>query len=338
MDEFCWEEPIHPSIWKAGAASLQATKPTGETPYEVPGIYQDWTTDTRNKPSFEFSDIYSEMQNIGDWLSTLDSSTIVTTENHQADSKKNESECLQEEEPTTLGDDQDETDLRDGAAFGGILEAEWNQHFGGSVDQKQENVNKGGRPQLKIEENKSKVSAIVKGMVRHALKEIEPKKKSKKPRNDIFKTRLVRAANKLPLEIVYSISPRLVRITDYKSPDIRKFAKSFRHAFDIMWRELEEFGLTRGAPTNENFIDFCALHFPESKVLEIAQLFNLGDRAEELLQKRALTSLRSYQEMAKKNSVFRMMVEYIHKICSTQFSRFEKTEAMLSVLLKELSY
>lgn len=182
------------------------------------------------------------------------------------------------------------------------------------------------------------MSDVIKGMVKHALKEIEPKKKSKKPRNDIFKTRLVRAANKLPLEIVYSISPRLVRITDYKSPDIRKFAKSFRHAFDIMWMELEEFGLTRGAPTNVNFIDFCSLHFPESKVLEIAAEFGLRDRAEELLSKRAFTSLRSYQEMSKKNSVFKMMIEYLHKICSAQFSKFEKTEAMLSVLLKELSF
>lgn len=98
------------------------------------------------------------------------------------------------------------------------------------------------------------------------MRRIEPGAKQRKPRHDIFKTRIVRAANKLPLEMVYSTNPRLVRITDYKSSEPSKFQAAFKTIFELMWSLLLERNLIQGEPSIRNYVDFISLHYPVAKI------------------------------------------------------------------------
>ncbi len=94
---------------------------------------------------------------------------------------------------------------------------------------------KGGRPLHETETDSDTVFKAIIAHVQAFLKRVEPNPKQKRPRHDIFKTRLVRGACKLPLDIAYMSSPRVIRITDYKSPEIDKYASSFKAVFDHVW-------------------------------------------------------------------------------------------------------
>ena len=81
------------------------------------------------------------------------------------------------------------------------------------------------------------ISKTIKQCVQAQISLIEPKK-NKHVRNDIFKTKIARAACRLGLELVYFTDCKLVRITDYKSPDFNKFERTFRKVFESVWNEL----------------------------------------------------------------------------------------------------
>ena len=62
---------------------------------------------------------------------------------------------------------------------------------------------KGGRPLHQVEQDADTVSRAIISHVKAFLKKVEPNPKQKRPRHDIFKTRLVRGACKLPLDVAY---------------------------------------------------------------------------------------------------------------------------------------
>jgi len=99
---------------------------------------------------------------------------------------------------------------------------------------------------------------------------IEPSK-SKNIRNDIFKTKIVWAICRTPLELVYSQSAAIVKTSEYKTNDYQKYFRVFKAIFDQIWKELCEFWILDDKnSTDWNVIDLIALHFPSKKVLEIA--------------------------------------------------------------------
>ena len=69
---------------------------------------------------------------------------------------------------------------------------------------------KGGRPLHETEDNYEKVFKAIVDHVKTFLARVEPNPKQKRPRHDIFKTRLVRGACKLPLDIAYMSKPRVI--------------------------------------------------------------------------------------------------------------------------------
>jgi len=66
----------------------------------------------------------------------------------------------------------------------------------------------------------------IKEIVLEQIRWIEPRK-GKVTWNDIFKTKISRAACRLGLELVYRKESKLVKISDYKSGDYSRFFYSF---------------------------------------------------------------------------------------------------------------
>ena len=100
---------------------------------------------------------------------------------------------------------------------------------------------------------------------------MEPNPKHKKPRFDTFKTKIARSACKFPLEVVKFECPQLVRQADYKSSSPSKYESAFKHAFVDIWDQLLDLGLVPAVPNTRNFVDLICLHFPEAKVLAVAE-------------------------------------------------------------------
>lgn len=122
----------------------------------------------------------------------------------------------------------------------------------------------------------------------------------------MFKTRIVRGCCKLQFNLTQSESSRgqIVKFGDYKSKDFEKFHAAYLSVFKFIWKQMEKFYIVSGEPSDKNFIDFISLHFPETKVKEIAKFKNLEFQAEEQCEMRKRTSLWGYREMAKSNSMF----------------------------------
>lgn len=141
-------------------------------------------------------------------------------------------------------------------------------------------LRKGGRPQSSIEQDPEVVWATLKELILSRLDRVEPPRKKKLPRMDVVRTKVMRAIFKLPIDVTTLTSPIIVRITDYKSPHIEKFEQAFRVIFEGVWGLLQDDSIVLGAPSDRDFVEFCALAFPPPKVLAIAERHNLYESAD----------------------------------------------------------
>ena len=91
--------------------------------------------------------------------------------------------------------------------------------------------------------------------------------KKRKFWRDIFKTKIQRIIKKVPVFIVKN--PNFVRLAEYKSDIYEEFENSFRSAFGAYVMMLDNLDLTCNFMDDEGYIEFCELHFPLTKVIEV---------------------------------------------------------------------
>lgn len=94
---------------------------------------------------------------------------------------------------------------------------------------------------------------------------------------------------------------------------------------------MARFNIVKKGPSDENFIDFICLHFPEQKVMAVAVAIGQEARAEVQLQMRKRTSLWGYWEMSRTNTMFMLMIKLTSKV-GEAFPEYTKTLKMLDVL------
>ena len=133
---------------------------------------------------------------------------------------------------------------------------------------------------------------------------------NKKVRSDAFRTKLVRIIMKIPLFICQSKNPPVIRTTLYKSKDINEYRRAFRRAFNILKQSLNLSAQCQPYVNKINFIDFCSLHFPTAKVIELGGSMGKEEeaRAQEMCDLRAKTSLESYKKYHTLNTVFKPLI------------------------------
>lgn len=121
---------------------------------------------------------------------------------------------------------------------------------------------------------------------------MEPSK-SKLVRNDIYKTKIIRAVFRTPLDLVYTEMGSIVKVSDYKNNQYEKYLTAFRKVFDAIWNELIDYELVPigSLPDSRNFVDLISLHYPVGKVEKVAEILNLKEAAQFTLKRRAITSL-----------------------------------------------
>lgn len=194
----------------------------------------------------------------------------------------------------------------------------------------------GGRPLKPVETDQKLICKAIHRLIRGLLEKTEPNPKHRRPRNDIFKTRLVRACYKMSLDIIQLKAPALVRLTEYKSGEYTKYERSFWQAFSAVWTALAKHHIVNGNPTSKQYIDFICFHFPQAKVEAVAKEHKLEDHAEEMLKLRKLTTMKQYKVMAQKNSMFIPMLMLMQATAIKHEDRVFKSSLMLGQLIGEL--
>ena len=174
-------------------------------------------------------------------------------------------------------------------------------------------------------------------MIRGLLEKTEPNPKHRRPRNDIFKTRLVRACYKMSLDIIQLKSPALVRLTEYKSGEYSKYERSFWQAFSAVWTALAKHHIVSGNPSSKQYVDFICFHFPSAKVEAVAKAHKLEDHAEKMLKLRKLTTMKQYKVMAEENTMFIPMLRLMQETALRHEDRVFKSSLMLNQLIGELA-
>ncbi len=123
-----------------------------------------------------------------------------------------------------------------------------------------------GRPPIPLEESQETIERFIRDQALSLLLKLEPNPKMRKPRTDMFKTKIVRAATKLPVLVANATCPRVIRIHDFKSSQKPKYEKAFKRLFEVFWTLKLRQNNFSGSPQLRHFIDFIGLHFPEEKV------------------------------------------------------------------------
>ena len=72
------------------------------------------------------------------------------------------------------------------------------------------------------------------------------------------------------------------------------------------------------SPTDEHFIDFISLHFPEQKVQQVAETLHLEDKANYTIERRARTSLENYRQLSQENTMFLPLIRYYASLATKQ--------------------
>lgn len=171
-------------------------------------------------------------------------------------------------------------------------------------------------------------------LMRPFIKALEPQK-DKHIRNDIFKTKIFRVLQKIPLHCVQSL--KLVKIADYKSSQKPTFKNVFYTVFEYLDNILASKGLYSTQSTREErLVDLISLHFPISKVRRISRDLNNLKRANSIIKLRSKTSLTNYKEMAQSNvmvlPLLRLIMQY-----SARIDQIPKTKEMIATLNEEIN-
>lgn len=167
---------------------------------------------------------------------------------------------------------------------------------------------------------------------------IEPNPKQRKPRHDIFKTRVLRCAYRFPLEIVYSNRADLVPLADYKSKDLTTYKSAYQRTFHIVWNHLTDSGIFDKEPNDRNFVDLLCLHFPETKVRPVADMVGLGDQCAHLYQLKKKTSIAAFKQIARDNTMLIPILKAFKLAASSPSNdcRLPRMKKMLDHILLEL--
>ncbi len=203
---------------------------------------------------------------------------------------------------------------------------------------------KAGRPPKKLPRDTLKVYQRVQAILQDSLHEIETSQaQKKKPRADIYKTRIVRLLWKLPLFLMQDKS--VVRTALYKSVTLSDFSKAFKDAFEVA---VDVFLMKGVSMTHDDktMIDFCALHYPEDKVREHAEDLGLLNTKMEMdrltlqdsgvLSLRGKTGIKHFMQMAKKNEAFLPIIDFVIAATEEKSEEFSKTYETIIRLRKQL--
>ncbi len=217
----------------------------------------------------------------------------------------------------------------DSRALCGLVEDE-------SLGEVSEDGERAGRPGKQLETRHHLIARNFNRTVTALLKKVEPNHKQRRPRHDIFKTRVVRVVTRMPLELIYmKISP-FIRVSDYKASYPAKYTKVFEKTFQFAWKLLHARGLVSGEPTDRAYVHFICLHFPENKVLGVAKGLGLEAEAQSLVNLRKKTSLWAYKEFGSQNTMFVPLIQLLREIALKDSQTFSKSVKMIDMLLKEL--
>jgi len=132
---------------------------------------------------------------------------------------------------------------------------------------------------VSFESQKKRLMAVID----YSISQVEPNPKQRRPRNDIFKAKIVKTCLKLPTSLIHFDSKRGVVVLekDVKSKNLYEFKQAFEVVFKFFWTVMVEENLVAADPTPRNFLDFMCLAFSEKRVLEVARGMNMESIAKE---------------------------------------------------------
>ena len=108
------------------------------------------------------------------------------------------------------------------------------------------------------------------------MNQVETIYSDNRKRTDSQLTKLIRMCSKIPVDLTKRKD--VVKISGYKSKNPKVFGREFRHAFDAFIKcliEHELFDQNHGHDMDFLFILFCLIHYPKSKVIELAKSMNM---------------------------------------------------------------
>ena len=185
--------------------------------------------------------------------------------------------------------------------------------------------NKRGRPEKVIEVNDEELWEKIFEAIRKQVIEICNSDKNNDKTNDradTLRVRLIRLAKKIPLNMLHELHAKSKYKSNIKAHYRKAFLDTYKR-FKILLNihgieQNEDFSSFEGDDANpENFLEFCSLHFPKKKVME---LFKDIDRENvtKQLENRDNTSLKGFIEMAKSNRCLFHVIRLLKYACEKE--------------------